>query len=134
MIIKFKLQGVERIIRQNGANDFTAFKPGTDRALGYYNTLPSAVLRHIRDAAILDTDGSEEVIDLKIYIERHKSLFNEILGLSIEDISKFAVFQEVPSKMTEERKAKIKATKAKKKAEKELEHNIPTEEDEDDGL
>lgn len=116
MKITFKLQGVERVIKQSGSNDFTAYKPGTETAIGYCSTLSSAVLKHIKEAAVLDDVGKEEVIELKDYIDRHKKLFEDVLGLSNEDISKFAVFEEKPVKeMSDEHKDKMRQGKKSKK-------------------
>lgn len=132
MLIKFNLQGVERVIKLDNNGCYTAYAPGTERALGYYASLQNAVLKHIRHATILDSTEKEEVIELKDFILRHQKLFDEVRGLSQEDISKFAVFEETGKEtrvMSEETKAKIKATKS---AKKELEHNPPVEEDDDD--
>ena len=88
MLIKFKLDGVERVVKQNGKNDFQAVDPNpkTKAPLGYYSSLGSAVSAHIRDAGSLTPQGKSEEIELKDYVERHKELFNQIMGLSIEDI------------------------------------------------
>lgn len=117
MLIKFKLQGVERIIKQNGPNDFVAYEVGNpDRALGYYSSLQNAVLRHIKDAGSLDEGGKEEVIELKNYVERFNKLCDEIRGAEPEDLLKDAVFEARAAKvMTEETKAKIAKTKSSKK-------------------
>lgn len=131
MIIKFNLLGIERVINQQGPHSFTALIPGTDRILGYYSTLNGAVLSHIKNAGNLDEEGKEAVVELKSYVEMHRSMFDEVLGLSITDIEKFAEFQEKPERksMSEETKAKIRSAK---EAKKELQHNISVEEDDDD--
>lgn len=99
MLIKFKLQGVERVIKQNGPNDFVAYEvENPDRALGYYSTLQNAVLRHIKDASSLDESGREEVIELRNYIERFNKLCDEIRGADPEDLLKDAVFEKRPEK------------------------------------
>lgn len=132
MKIKFNLNGVERVIVQNGTSDFTSLIPGTDRPLGYYSTLGAAVLKHVKSAAIKDSSENEEVIELKDYISEFRAICEQILSLDIDDVSKFSEIEKREKKaMSEERKAKMKAAKA---AKKELENNIPIEEDYDDGL
>lgn len=132
MLIKFNLQGAERVIKLDNNGCYTAYAPGTERALGYYASLQNAVLKHIRHATVLDSTENEEVIELKDLVLRYQKLLDEVRGLSQEDISKFAVFEEtgkITRVMSEETLAKIKATKS---AKKELEHNPPVEEDDDD--
>lgn len=89
MVIKFKLDGVERTIRQNGKNDFVALdpNPNVNKPIGYYSNLGSAVSAHIRNAGSLTPQGKSEVIELKDYIQRHRQLFDQIMGLSVEDIT-----------------------------------------------
>lgn len=108
MLIKFKLQGVERIIKQNGPNDFVAYEvENPDRALGFYSTLQNAVLRHIKDAGSLSENGREEVIELKNYIERFNKLCDEIRGADPEDLLQDAVFEKRPEKGSHLKKKKI---------------------------
>lgn len=123
--------GVERVISQEGKNSFAAMVPGTDRALGYYSNLNNAILAHIKNAGNLDENGKEAIIELKDYIKAHRELFDEVLGLSKADVHKFATFEERPERqpMSEETKAKIKASRV---AKKELENNIPIEDDEEE--
>lgn len=135
MLIKFKLDGVERVIRQNGTNGFIAYVPGTKDPLGYYSTLKNAVIKHIKDAAILNKEGCKEVIELEGYVNRHKDLIDEFMGLSEEDISKRLVFSDTDEgvrRISEEQKAKTKATKeANKLASKEPKIETPVEDDDD---
>ena len=135
MLIKFKLQGVERVIKLDNNGCYTAYAPGTERALGYYASLQNAVLKHIRHATVLDSTENEEVIELKDLILRYQKLLDEVRGLSKEDISKFAVFEETEKKVvSEEQIAKMKAGRAKSisDAKKELENTPPLEDDDDD--
>lgn len=133
MLIKFKLDGVERIIKQNGKNDFQAIDPNskTKAPLGYYSNLGSAVSAHIRNAGSLTPQGKSEVIELKEYVQRHKQLFNQIMGLSVEDI---------PTATTEVEKPGPQKTISKDRQEKMQKGRIakPTQEtnpdDDDDDL
>ena len=133
MLIKFNLQGVERVIRQNGTNGFIAYIPGTQEPLGYYSSLKNAVIKHIKDAAISNKEGRKEAVELEEYVNRHKALIDEFMGLSEEVISKHLVFSdEGVRKISEEQKAKAKATKeARKLVSKEPEVKAPIEEDDD---
>lgn len=136
MLIKFNLQGVERVIKLDNNGCYTAYAPGTDRALGYYASLQNAVLKHIRHASVLDSTENEEVIELKDLVLRYQKLLDEVRGLSQEDISKFAVFEETGKTtrvMSEETKAKIRAARSSNKTEeKEPDIEKTVEEDDDD--
>lgn len=111
MVIKFKLDGVERTIRQNGKNDFVALdpNPNVNKPIGYYSNLGSAVSAHIRNAGSLTPQGKSEVIELKDYVQRHRQLFDQIMGLSVEDIPTAIVTEKSgPQKtITKERQEKM---------------------------
>lgn len=98
MKIKLKIQGQERIIKQDGPNSFIPYKIDGVNVLGYYSSLNSAVSRLIKDVAVLDENGKEEVIEIKEYVNRHKALFDEIMGMDPIDIAKNAEFEPTPIK------------------------------------
>lgn len=125
MKIKFTLQGVERVIVQDSPTSYKAEHPGSQLTLGYYSTLQNAVLSHIRNAAIIDEKGKEEVIELKDYIARLEKLLGEIRGMPNDDIKKFASFEEKTSGISEEKVKKM--TQGRAKVNKAVEASIQPE-------
>lgn len=118
MLIKFKLQGKTRVIKQSGPNDFTAYElDNPTRALGYYSSLQNAVLRIIKDAGNLDEAGKEEVIQLKDYVKRFENLCDEIKGAEPHDLLKDAVFEKTAAKIAGEIRAEQYANKKKDESE-----------------
>lgn len=91
MLITFELQGVQRTIDVSGPC-FTAIDPIKGTPLGYFSNLGGAVLKHIKEASDLSHEDKEEVIELRDYIVRLDKLFNEVRGLSKEDLGSNAVF------------------------------------------
>lgn len=87
MIIKFKLNGVERKIIGD-SNNFTAVNPisesnKTENALGYYLTLGNAVLKHIKHASIPSSD--DEVVELKELVARFEAACDFFRGIQSAD-------------------------------------------------
>lgn len=142
MKIEFELQGVKRTIRFDGYC-FHAIDPKSPRVLGYYSSIGNAVLAHVKDAAVPEEAGQEEVIELKELIVRFDKLYGEIRGLSKEDLFGAVVMegekrdmsaqQEALKKFHESKPGKVsdikKATTVKKEPEPEI---VPEIEDEDD--
>lgn len=93
MLIKFKLQEVERDIHFNGFC-YTAVDPTSahGRALGYYSSLGGAVFCHIKHANIPEGSKHEEIIQLKDFVVRYEALVAEARGLTQEDLFKTATF------------------------------------------
>lgn len=124
MIIKFKIQGVERVIKHDSTS-FTAINPSTGSVLGYYSRLAGAVSKHIKDAGFLDENGKEEVLSLKQYVERYEKIFNEVLGLSKEQIHGIEFI---------EKESENRGSHFKKNSENKSNIQEETSEDDDEGL
>lgn len=85
--IQFKLDGTVRTIKVEGSNSFIALDPReTARVLGYYSNLPTAVMKHIKESSL--SSSSEEVVELKDYVAKFKSLCKEVLETDFETIIK----------------------------------------------
>lgn len=87
MIIKFKLQGIERKITSD-SNSFSAVTPisesnKSENALGYYSTLGGAVLKHVKHALIPSSD--EEVVELKELVARFEAACDFFRGIHSSD-------------------------------------------------
>lgn len=134
MLIHFTLQGVKREIRNDG-KCFSVLDPRSTNGavLAYCINLQNAILAHIKDASILDDNGKQEIIELKDYILRLETLFDNVRGASDVDIKQNLVFEDGGrTSMSEEHKAKIIASR--KSTNKPKAEQPQKQEDEFDGL
>lgn len=100
MLLKFNLQGIERVIKVDPHGNFLPYAPGTQKILAYCSNIGSALLRHVKHAASLDEEGKEAIMDLKSYVEKIELLYAEIRGIDMEKVNDFETFtfEEIPVK------------------------------------
>lgn len=139
MIITFEIEGVPQQIKWDNYC-FHALNPnGSNAALGYYKKLGGAVAKLVKHHFFSKNDivnGFESQVHIKDFAEQFDLQVKTLFAIeNIEELNPnvFTVTEKEKEVkvLSEETKAKMKASKA---AKKELENNIPIEEDDDDGL
>lgn len=130
--ISLTVNGVDYEIKHDGFS-FIVKKVVSDKTILKYPTTLNRAFELILNEESLKTDDNE-IIPIKEFVDRYESLVNEVRQFDTKALDR--EMRDNPVKLTrgpktEESIAKMKATINSKK---ELEHNIPTEEDDDDGL
>lgn len=100
-IIKFKLNGVDRIIKTDSVSYIAMVGPTesvkNEIVLGYYSTLGNAILKHIKHAAM--SSESEEVVSLKEVVAKIEDMYNYFRSIKSEsDIPESSVIDKKQQK------------------------------------
>ena len=137
MIITFEIEGVPQQIKWDNYC-FHAMNPnGSTQALGYHKKLGGAVSKLVRHHFFSKNDiinGFESQVHIKDFAEQFDTLVSKLFNVGTVDEldpNVFTVTEKEKSVrvISEETLAKIKASRA---AKKELQNNIPIEEEDDD--